>query len=289
MVKATLAVLALLVVIAGGVAAHDRQHANDSGKSVKSAQTTSSQKTKPKPQIEPALQTAWQAALAGTTTPVDIAVYDHGTGETAHYSTVAAHTYNTASIMKLSILENLLLTNQQQGTAGLTQSQLADAAPMIEHSDNDAATALWQLEGGTSSLDSFFQKIDATQTSAGQASLWGLTQTTALDQLKVVNELAYPKLLNAASVQVADTLLDNVESDQRWGVSGGVPSGVTVRLKNGWLDYNGWTVNSIGHVQGNGTDYTIAVLTDGDATEQTGINLIQALSTATWKYLSGLS
>ncbi len=30
-------------------------------------------------------------------------------------------------------------------------------------------------------------------------------------------------------------LIENVESDQAWGVSAGVPAGVTVALKNGWL------------------------------------------------------
>jgi hypothetical protein len=120
-----------------------------------------------------------------------------------------------------------------------------------------------------------------------------LTQTTALDQLKVVNEVAYPgKLLTAASANQADSLMDHVEADQQWGVSGGVPAGVTVQLKNGWLagadvgGTSGWNINSIGHVHGDGADYTIAVLTNDNKTMQDGINTIQALSTAAWNTVS---
>ena len=108
-----------------------------------------------------------------------------------------------------------------------------------------------------------------------------------------MNEVAYPgKLLTAVSAAQANNLMDHVETDQQWGVSGGVPAGVSVELKNGWLPNSevdgtsGWNVNSIGHVHGNGVDYTIAVLTNGDKTEQDGINTIQALSTVAWDTVS---
>jgi hypothetical protein len=67
-----------------------------------------------------------------------------------------------------------------------------------------------------------------------------------------------------------------------------VPAGVTVQLKNGWLadagntSTDGWNINSIGHVHGDGVNYTIAVLTDNNNTEQDGINTIQALSADAW-------
>jgi hypothetical protein len=136
-------------------------------------------------------------------------------------------------------------------------------------------------------MSGFFETVGLTQTSTDVDGHWGLTQTTALDQLKVVNQIAYPTLLNSDSVQTATDLLNQVESDERWGVSGGVPSGVSVQLKNGWLeDTPGWDINSIGHVHGDGQDYTIAVLTSGNDTEQDGIDLVQSLSAATWNMLA---
>jgi beta-lactamase class A len=240
------------------------------------------------------LAAAWKQVVA-TTPPdgnYDIVVYDSATGATTHYSNTDA-TYNTASIIKLSILEDTLWQDQQQGLTGLTSEQLEDATPMIENSDNDAATDMWNDLGGQTAIQTFFSKIGATQSTANEA--WGLTQTTALDQLKVVNEVAYPsKLLTTASVNQANQLMDQVEADQHWGVSGGVPSGVAVQLKNGWLadaDNNGtsgWNINSIGHVHGDGIDYTIAVLTDDNNSEQDGINTIQSLSSATWNTLSSV-
>jgi beta-lactamase class A len=241
-------------------------------------------------QLESQLETAWKKTLTANPPDgdVDIAAYDSATGATAQYTnTTSGYTFNTASIIKMSILEDTLWQDQQQGTSGLTSDQLANAVPMIENSDNDAATAMWDAVGGQSAIQTFFQKIGATGSTANVQ--WGLTQTTALDQLKVVNEIAYPgKLLTVASANQADSLLNNVEADQHWGVSGGVPAGVTVQLKNGWLadagntSTDGWNINSIGHVHGDGVNYTIAVLTDNNNTEQDGINTIQALSADAW-------
>ena len=248
--------------------------------------------------VQNELEAAWKKVLQATPPDgdVNIAVYDHATGATATYSNAAStYTFNTASIVKLSILETTLWQDQQQGLSGLTSAQLTQAEPMIENSDNDAATDLWNMIGGTSAVNAFFQKIGATNSTAGTQGLWGLTQTTAPDQLKVVNEVAYPSkgtLLTPASAAQANSLMDQVESDQRWGVTGGVPSGVSVELKNGWLDdagntsTDGWNINSIGHVHGDGVDYTIAVLTDNDNTMQDGVNTIQSLSTATWNTLN---
>lgn len=232
------------------------------------------------------LVSAWRQYLAANPADgnVDIAVHDKTTGSTTEYTNApAGTTYNTASIVKLSMLEVLLLQNQHNNISGLTSDQMSEAVPMIESSDDDAASDLWDTVGGETTMNSFFQQIGTTNTVAGTDDEWGLTQTDALDQLKVVNQIAYHTMLSEDSVATADALLNNVESDQRWGVTGGIPSNVSVQLKNGWLDYNqGWNINSIGHVHGEGVDYTIAVLTNQNSTEQDGINTIQALSSVTW-------
>jgi beta-lactamase class A len=232
------------------------------------------------------LVSAWTAIVAGRKGSVDIAVYDHATGQITHYTNTGG-TFATASIVKLSILEGLLVEDQDNGRS-LTSSQLAQATPMIENSDNNAASALWNLVGGASAMNNLFKQLGATSTTAGTDDEWGLTQTTALDQLKVVNAVAYPGgLLSDSSATAADGLLDRVEADQRWGVSGGVPASASVELKNGWLpESNGWIINSIGHVYGDGADYTIAVMTSGNPSEQYGISTIQNLASTTWSNLA---
>ncbi|MDN5274462.1 MAG: hypothetical protein JWP06_363 [Candidatus Saccharibacteria bacterium] len=242
--------------------------------------------------VSPVLESKWKSILGGRQGNVDIALYNNKTGEVAHV-TNATGTYNTASIVKLSILEEILLQDQKDGTT-ISSYQLSEAKPMIENSDNDAATALWNEVGDQPAMDSLFNQLGATSTQVNADGYWGLTQSTAVDQLSVLNAFAYPgKLISSNSATLISNLLANVESDQTWGVSAGVPTGVTIELKNGWLpdsqtddnettESQNWTVNSIGHIYGNGADYTIAVLTDHQTSEEYGIETIEELSTAAW-------
>ena len=85
------------------------------------------------------------------------------------------------------------------------------------------------------------------------AGYWGLSTTTAADQVQLLRTLAYPNsVLTPASRAYELNLMEQVEPGQAWGVSAGVAAGSTVALKNGWLplDAGGWQVNSIGHVDG---------------------------------------
>jgi len=241
-----------------------------------------------------ALETSWKDMLSGFNGHIDIALYNDKTGEISRYTNYNG-TFDTASIIKLSILEEVLLQDQAAGIS-ITDDQLGEVTPMIENSDNDAASALWSSIGGASTINSFYKQIGANTSTANDTNGWGLTQTTALDQLKVLNALAYPgKTLSTDSSAIADNLLDQVEADQTWGVSGGVPSDVSFELKDGWLPDNetndtfsstdDWTVNSIGHIHGDGVDYTLAVLTEGNATEQDGINTIQSVASTAWSTL----
>jgi beta-lactamase class A len=279
-------VVVCLVIIAGFFLGYRSVHAVHEHEVTQKTKAAAQAKVNEAQQLQSKLVSGWQSYLA-TNKPdgnVDVAVYDSKTGALAHYTNApAGTTYNTASIVKLSILETTLYQDQKNGISGLTSDQLAQATPMIENSDNDAATDLWNMIGGAPAVQSYYQVVGTTDSTPN---------TTALDQIKIVNEVAYPKLLNTASVTAANNLMDNIEADQRWGVTGGVPTGVSVELKNGWLadaDNNGtsgWNINSIGHVHGNGTDYTIAVLTDDNDTMQDGINTIQGLSTVAWNDVS---
>jgi hypothetical protein len=68
-------------------------------------------------------------------------------------------------------------------------------------------------------------------------------------------------------------LMDHVVSYERWGVTAGAPSGLTLYVKNGWLnDPVLWVINSIGAIEGHGRDYKMAILTYDNPGEQYGIN-----------------
>ena len=217
---------------------------------------------------------------------ITAAAYDIDTGQTW---TLGGDTpQDEASIVKVNILETLLADS---GGQGLSVSEQPLAQTMIEESDNDAATNLWDDAGGTSGLGSFDATAGLTSTTPSACVEcpgfpwpgWGLTTTTPVDQITLLRLLAQPnKLLTDPERQYALNLMENVTSSEQWGVDGGVPSDVTVALKNGWLPLNtadtDWQINSIGWVDGAGRDYLLAVLVTGNPSEQYGIDTVDALS-----------
>jgi hypothetical protein len=225
------------------------------------------------------------AYMSGTTEDVTAAVYDDATGVTSLYRPGVAQ--DTASIIKVDILATLLAQGQADGVA-LSPAEQAIATNMIEESDNDDATDLWNAEGGATAVSAFDAAVGLTQTAPNAAGYWGLTTTTAADQVQLLRTVAYPStLLTPASQAYELGLMEHIDADQSWGVSAGVAAGSVVALKNGWLplDAGGWQVDSIGYVDGQGRDYVIAVLTDDD-TEANGINFIQGLSGLIWQTLA---
>ena len=220
------------------------------------------------------------------------AVYDVSTGQSWRLGDGPPQA--EASVVKLDILEALLA--KQAGTA-LSAGDQSLSQSMIEDSDNDAATSLWDEAGGATGIGAYNDSAglsgttpSACVTCAGFAwPGWGLTTTVPQDQLSLLRQLIAPgprPLLSDAQRGYALSLMENVAPGQRWGVTGGVPAGVRVALKNGWLPLNDantdWQINSVGWVSGDDRDYLIAVFTTGNPTEQYGIDTINALSSRIW-------
>ena len=223
---------------------------------------------------------------------VAAAVYDLRTDRTWRLG--PGQPQNAASVVKLDVLETLLAQRRRSGAA-LSASDRVRAGQMIEDSDNDAATSLWDEVGGASSIRSFNSAAGLADTAPSSCVNcpgfpwpgWGLTTTTPSDQIVLLRALVQPNsLLTNTERSYAVSLLKNVTRTQRWGVSGGVPAQATVALKNGWLPLNradnDWQVNSVGWISGRGRDYLIAVLTTGNPTEQYGIDTIDQLAAMVW-------
>jgi beta-lactamase class A len=226
---------------------------------------------------------------------VTAAVYDVTTGQTWTFGSTKPQA--EASIVKLNILETLY-AQRRTGSGELSASDMSLAESMMEDSDNDSATSLWDAVGGSSKIASFNTSAGLTHTEPSSCVQcpdfpwpgWGLSTTTPTDQLALLRELIKPSsLLTDAQRDSALQLMENVAPSQRWGVSGGVPSEAKVALKDGWLPLNedntNWQINSIGWVSGRGRDYLMAVLTTGNPSEQYGIDTINQLSTLVWQHL----
>lgn len=235
------------------------------------------------PQGMGALPAAIQHYLDGRQGDVAVAVYDAATQQS--FSVNGSAQFDTASIIKASIL-GTLLDQAQAANTPLTAAQQNVAVPMIEDSNNSDATTLWNAEGGAPAVASFVHALGMNSTTPNLA--WGLTKTTAPDQVKLMSALAYgTPVLTAASRSYELSLMEHVTSWEAWGVTGGVPSSATVALKNGWLPRpSGWVINSIGWVSGSGRNYTIAILSNQDPGEQYGIDTAKALSGLIWNALA---
>ena len=303
---ALLAVAGLVVVALAAILA-TRLLGSGSGNSKASAgddrsahvAVTTSPATRPSPSVSARrvahrdpLGTAAQSYLATRSGTVLAAVYDLGTNQlwTLGHGTPQAE----ASIVKLDILETLLAQHHADGTA-LSPQEASLTQTMIEDSDNDSATSLWDAVGGARGIRSYNTAVGLTSTTPSKCvdcpgfpwPGWGLTTTTPADQISLLLELVRPNAqLTSAQRDYALGLMENVTESQRWGVSGGVPASARVALKNGWLPLAGtnqdWQINSIGWISGNGRSYLAAVLSTGNPTEQYGIDTINSLAELVW-------
>jgi len=224
--------------------------------------------------------------VASRSGQVTAALHDARSGQT--WLLHPGNVQDTASIVKVEIMGTAL---REAAAAGrdLPGPEAALMPSMIENSDNQSATALLSAVGGPSAIGRFDRSAGLTRTTPSRLALipgtslpgWGLTTTTALDEVRLVSEFAYPNsVLSDSSREYGLALLENVEGDQSWGVSAGVPAGTTVALKNGWLPLgpSDWQVNSIGWISGRGRNYVLAVLTRGSPTEAYGIATIETIA-----------
>jgi beta-lactamase family protein/fibronectin type III domain protein len=235
------------------------------------------------PPISSPLTPAVLRIVATTPDVVAATVYDVLTGQTWRVNPSSVQ--HTASMVKVDILA-CLLYDEQVAHATMSPSTRQLATEMIEESDNDAAQALYVQIGQLPGMAAFNARIGLTGTTANWA--WGYTDTTSLDQTRVMRLFVLPNdVLDAASRTFGLGLMEHVDPAQAWGVSAGPPPSAHVALKNGWyptapLD---WQVNSVGWIDGDGRDYVLAVLTTDDATMGVGVTTIETLSTMVWRRL----
>lgn len=217
---------------------------------------------------------------------VAVAVDDLFTGVQA--ASAGAQQFVTASIVKVDILATLLYQLQQAGQA-MSADQQELATTMIENSDNDSASDLYDEVGGSAGIDAANQVFGLSQTTAGTDGYWGLTSTTADDQIQLLRAVfTTPSALSAASQDYIQGLMSNVESDQQWGVPAAADPGTQFLVKNGWLPNPSlWEINSIGVIVRDHQDMLIAVLSDDNASEASGIAVVQAVATAAAEAVAG--
>ncbi|MFE7167730.1 serine hydrolase [Streptomyces sp. NPDC057616] len=232
------------------------------------------------------LTTAMKSVSVEDGADVSVAVLNLDSGASASYGDGA---FDTASIVKVDILAALLL-QAQDADRHLTAAEKTYATAMIENSDNDSASALWRIIGEADGLDAANERLGLTGTEGGDGMLWGLTQTTAADQLTLLGQVfGDDSELSEASRTYLQGLMAQIAADQHWGVSAAA-DGSEWALKNGWLARSTtglWDINSIGRVTVDGRDCLVAVLSNGNSTKAQGITLVETTAKAAVGALTG--
>ncbi len=234
--------------------------------------------------------------LKGRKGTVSVAVHDPARGLRCRLADTLA--YDSASIAKVLIMQAVLGRAEELGRAP-TRLEARRLKAMITRSDNTAATELW--EGlSRARLNRVLREAGAQGTVLGHRNYWGLTRTTARDQLA---------LLAAVSRRSeALSLMGQVVRSQAWGVTAGAPRRVKVHLKNGWLPRatHAWRVHSVGIVRptaaptgtGTGTDtgtgtaspavdYRIVLLSHDNPTMRYGVRTLESVAHVVHRRLSG--
>ncbi|MEV7423124.1 MULTISPECIES: serine hydrolase [unclassified Streptomyces] len=200
---------------------------------------------------------------------LSVAAYGMDSGRAVAHG--ADREYVTASVVKVAVLAALLLRARDTG-GWLSGEEERLAAAMIERSDNDAATALRAAAGGVAGLDAAHTRLGMTRTAAAPA--WGLTRTTAHDQLTLLKAVfGVDPALDERSRRCLVRLMGRVVPGQDWGVSAAGGGGGWA-LKNGWLPRGAdglWVVHSVGRVRG----CLVAVLSDGHPSLEAGIARVE--------------
>ncbi|MFE6164849.1 serine hydrolase [Streptomyces sp. NPDC056486] len=243
-----------------------------------------------------------RAVLAARRGTVSVAVHDPATGVSCALG--SSHRYDTASIVKVMIMEAVLRRAQDWGR-GLTAWERRRIRPMIIRSDNTAARRLWN-DLGQPYVARFLGRAGTTATTLNPYGLWGLTRTSAADQLRLLGVLTGARsraLLSRSSRAYGLKQLNEVRRDQRWGVPAGMPRGTKAYLKNGWLSRSthGWRVHRIGAFTATATAkattkkpttkdrnriYRIVVLSHDNPTMKYGVRTIERVAQAVHRALN---
>lgn len=215
------------------------------------------------------------AALFGPNDSFSVAGYDLSSGRSV--TAGAGSGMTEASVVKLDILETALYRRQQTGY----DFDEDDAEAMVEHSDNAAGDRLFDYDGGNSGLQQYNDLIGLRHTQLDPTGTWGLSTTTATDELELLKQLVSARsALNSTSRGYALQLMGQVEDDQTWGISAAADPGKASQLKNGWLniDRDGglWAVNSVGLTTAGGHPVLLVVLSQHQPDFQTGVQRVEA-------------
>ncbi len=186
-------------------------------------------------------------------------------------------TFVTGSVVKAMLLVAYLRRLHAMGQHRVDSYSNSFLYPMINVSDNSAATQCWSIvgDGGLYSVAAAAQMTDFSI-----SGIWANAQLSAADQARFFFEM--DSLIPREFVGYARFLLSTIVGYESWGIPAVArPLGYQVFFKGGWRGTSlGQLVHQIGRLEGHHRAFSIAVMTDGDPDMGYGINTIQGVTAA---------
>ncbi len=194
-----------------------------------------------------------------------------------YYTFDANRAMETASTIKIVILVTLLNQVESQGRS-LTADEQAEAAAMIEVSDNDAAQNLYDEEGGNDAIAGYMASIginDLGLTLNG----FGTFTMPPTSMIQLLEDLRTASILTPDDCQYVLDLMANVSSDEQMGLGDTAPPGATVQLKDGYgVEDDGLNVMvTVGILTYHDQVYDVAVFTRREQNEDQGTTYVNTI------------
>jgi len=215
----------------------------------------------PEPERDAALDQAAQAAVdhaAARGESAAVAVYDRQTSTLYAAGDYLAE-YSSASVVKIAIAGQLLASGQMAGVE-------ATARAMIARSDDDAATALYEMAGGDGVMQSFASRygLEGYFGPPLEDGWWGTTRISAAGVVLLYDAIADDPV-------VGPWLMDAMGSAQCIAADGYAQCFGIASATDDWRIKQGWSADDPGDVAGKihstgyvgGDRFAVAILTSG--------------------------
>jgi hypothetical protein len=180
--------------------------------------------------------------------------------------------HNSASVVKVLFMIALLREPDVRHD-DLTDSERGLLEPMIQRSDNQTATAIFNRVGQPALYD---LADDAGLDHFTTQPTWGLTTITAGSQARFFSRIQdfIPRRHRAYAMH----LLTNIVPSQRWGIPPAAPRGWTLNFKGGWSGRPSWRVNQVMLLRRPPRSFALAILTREQPSKDYGIATIEGVA-----------
>ncbi len=184
-------------------------------------------------------------------------------------------TFVSASVVKAMLLVAYLRRLNAEGRHSVDAYSNSFLYPMINVSDNGAATQTWSIvgDGGLYAV-----ARAAHMTDFSIVGIWANAQISPADQARFFFEM--DSLIPHQFVGYANRLLSTIAAYESWGIPAVArPRGYEVFFKGGWRTTGlGQLVHQVARLQRDGRTFSIAVMTDGDPSMGYGIDTIEGVT-----------